>query len=139
MDSLQIITCFALTGLIWIIQLVHYPAFRYIEASRFPKFHQMHSRKISFVVIPLMIAELITAIWLAFSEASSGYFQSIILLLTLLVWLSTFGLQVPCHSKMTNGKDLHQIEKLILTNWIRTLAWSAKSAMLAWQIMAAGS
>ncbi|MDJ0838868.1 MAG: hypothetical protein QNK37_20280 [Acidobacteriota bacterium] len=132
MAFLQILTTFSLFGLIWVIQLVHYPAFRFIADDRFPAFHRFHTFQISLVVLPLMLVELAAAIWLAAVPPTRGPFQWVLLGLTLLVWLSTFALQVPCHSKLGAGKDDVLIDRLVHTNWLRTLAWSLKTGLLGW-------
>lgn len=138
MMVVQTLTTFALFGLIWMIQLVHYPTFRFVPEERFSEFHHAHTRGISVIVIPLMLSELGAAIWLAAVEPTRGVNQSILLGLTLVVWVSTFGLQVPCHNRLGKGKNQGLIEKLIATNWLRTLAWSAKAALLAWLMLSSG-
>lgn len=83
---------FALTGLIWTVQLVHYPTFRYVSASQFVAFETFHQRRMSYVVVPLMSIELGTAMALLFflppslpfGWAASGA------TLTLFIWASTF-------------------------------------------------
>jgi hypothetical protein len=39
----QIFSCFFMTGVIWLIQIVHYPAFALIDPNKFLEFHAMHS------------------------------------------------------------------------------------------------
>ncbi len=47
-----------LTGLIWTIQIVHYPGFLGVGVEKFIAYQHNHMRTISYVVIPLMVAEL---------------------------------------------------------------------------------
>lgn len=49
------------------VQLVHYPCFCYIEPAIFPEFHRFHSKRITLIAAPLMLAELCTAIILVFN------------------------------------------------------------------------
>ncbi len=45
--------------------------------------------------------------------------------LSVLIWLATFILSVPCHRQLQkSGKDLSTINRLVATNWIRTILWS---------------
>jgi hypothetical protein len=49
----------------------------------------------------------------------------------LLIWASTFLLQVPLHGILERRHDKQAILLLNATNWIRTLLWSLRLAMLA--------
>lgn len=123
-----------LTGLIWIIQVVHYPSFHFIEKSNFLNFSSFHQLNISFVVMPLMLVELFTGLALVIGnpDESMAY---VLLLFILLIWGSTFFLSVPIHSYLSEyGYDFEMVNKLILTNWPRTILWSARSVMLLWLV-----
>jgi ABC-type microcin C transport system permease subunit YejB len=43
-----------------------------------------------------------------------------------IIWASTAFLQVPIHNALTNGFDAQAHARLVDTNWIRTLAWTAR-------------
>jgi hypothetical protein len=130
-ERVQLATSFSMLGLIWLIQLVHYPGFHSIEASKFSAFHAMHSSKISLIVAPLMLAELGAAVFLCFQPPVLGVrIQAVLLVLTLVAWLSTFFLQVPLHGALGNGNDSETINRLVQTNWIRTAAWTVKAVVL---------
>ncbi|MFZ8932312.1 MAG: hypothetical protein ACO20H_10435 [Bacteriovoracaceae bacterium] len=117
-----------MTGLIWLIQLVHYPSFHFISTENFKRFQEFHMRRISFIVIPVMLVEITTAIIL-FNNDSSFYLL-LNLLLNTLTFASTYLLSVPIHNKLTQGKDINMIKKLIFTNWPRTVFWSLRSLLL---------
>ncbi len=123
-----LVTC-ALLGLIWTIQLVHYPSFRFVDEHSFIKFEQFHRKSISIVVMPLMLAELSLVTVLLFSSGFEGRFLSYFVIVVL-IWLSTFFLSVPCHERLSRGKDIATIDRLVLTNWPRTLLWSFKVVLL---------
>jgi len=130
-ERVQLISTFAMLGLIWLIQLVHYPAFHAIEASKFSAFHAMHSEKISLIVAPLMLAELGTGVLLCLQPPAFGVrVQAVLLVLTLVAWLSTLFLQVPLHGALGSSNDTETINRLVQTNWIRTAAWTVKSLVL---------
>ena len=44
-----------MTGLIWTIQLVHYPFFHRLEKENFNEHMDEHRKKISFIVLPVML------------------------------------------------------------------------------------
>jgi hypothetical protein len=115
-----------MTGVIWIVQLVHYPGFRYVSAQSFAEFSVFHQQMITWVVGPVMVFELITGIYLLTTPLLSPLVV-INLLLILAIWASTFFLSVPIHEKLTHAYDLPLIESLVLTNWPRTLLWSVRA------------
>ncbi len=120
-----------MSGVIWVIQLVHYPLMDMADKETYPTFQQRHMKRISFVVMPPMIVELASTIFLlvrASEDISSLVWGSAGLLL--IVWLSTFLLQVPQHDKLTKEFDPTCHQRLVMTNWIRTLAWSLRSIVL---------
>lgn len=118
----------ALFGLIWTIQLSHYPAFRFIAEQQFLDFHQHHTRSITLIVMPLMLVELAIAGFLLYQY---GWSELIPLMLVLLIWASTFFIQIPLHHQLGEGKNLALIEKLVTTNWIRTILWTLKALWIS--------
>ena len=131
--SLQLLSSYFLTGLIWIVQRVHYPSFHYIEEKKFTDFQEFHSKHITRIVMPVMFIELITAFILILAKDLSTFgflFFVCNFFLVVIIWLSTFFFSVPCHNKLARIKDSKTVEKLINTNWLRTICWSLKSAML---------
>lgn len=129
------ITC-ALTGLIWTIQLVHYPLFAHVSEPRFAAFHQAHTERISWLVVPLMGAELLLALALALGrEVEPRWATGLALALVLLAWASTALLSVPLHNVVASAPEAERpalLARLVSTNWPRTLAWSARAALLFW-------
>ena len=117
------------TGLIWTIQLVHYPLFLKVGPDHFVDYEHEHTTKISYLVIPSMITELATGIFLAVSNGITSIYGLLFLLLSL-IWLSTFSLQVPLHNALNHSYDPEKIRRLVNTNWIRTLAWTLRSLIL---------
>ena len=122
--------CFVLTGLILTIQLVHYPLFLKIKPENFSNYEKAHTKKITVLVAPLMIAELLLAFLLFFQSTNITSF--ILLILLALIWTSTFFIQVPLHSKLVENYSKEHIQKLIKSNWIRTIIWLARSAIFVY-------
>lgn len=120
----------AMVGLIWFVQIVHYPLFANVETS-FNHYEQLHQQRTTWVVAPIMLAELVTAVLLAFSPtfADVQKWCWLGLGLVLLIWLSTAFLQVPCHKELAKEYNLAVIDKLVRTNWIRTAAWSLRGCL----------
>ena len=66
-----------MTGVIWVIQIVHYPSFHFIEKELYTAFQKFHMNKISIIVMPIMLAELITGIMLFLDKSSKSPFLTI--------------------------------------------------------------
>lgn len=119
---------FFMTGLIWIVQLVHYPSFHYVGEDNFKAFQLHHVNSIDKIVIPVMVAELATSFGLAWADGflslnATGFY------LVILIWASTGLFSVPAHTKLESSKDDQAIKKLVSTNWFRTILWSLKSGL----------
>lgn len=123
--ALHIASCFFMAGLIWVIQLIHYPAFAVIEPARFGRFHQLHSRALMWIAGPAMIVELATAI--AIAALYGGLLWSLNLALTCVLWLATFLLIVPLHNTLSAEQNPDVISKMCSYNWIRTVLWTGRS------------
>ncbi len=115
--------CF-LVGLIWTIQLVHYPSFAKVNPDRFLDFHSFHTRSISLIVIPLMLSELILSLWILGQDQS--LLSLVMFALLLIIWGSTAFLSVPLHNQLSLGYSEKAISALVATNWIRTIAWTVR-------------
>jgi len=131
--TLQLFASYFLTGLIWLIQLVHYPSFHFIGKNKFSSFTQFHSKQVTKIVMPLMFLELITAFMLILATELSRpglILFSLNFILILIIWASTFFLSVPHHNALMKNHNPLIVDKLISTNWIRTLCWTLKSLLL---------
>lgn len=130
---LQTLCCALMTGLIWTIQVVHYPSFKYVSELQFKAFHAFHSRSITFIVLPVMALELVTAVALLYSYSDS-WTTRLNFVAVVLLWASTFFISVPLHNRLTNDKDSKTIDRLVLTNWIRTFLWSGRLCLLVYLV-----
>jgi len=134
LSNLQLVSLFiswSLTVLVWIIQLVHYPSFRFIDSAKFTEFHRHHTRSITVIVIPLMLGELIVSFLLAYQNGFT-LLETTALAMVIGVWLSTFFIQIPLHDRLNTGFSIKAANRLVNTNWIRTLLWTSKAILLTW-------
>jgi hypothetical protein len=138
MEKLILLVNFAstlyMTGVIWLIQLVQYPFFGKVGANNFTEYHAAHTVWITPVVAPLMIAELATSFFIIFYPPTDidAKLPYIGLILTFIIWASTFFLQVPMHDKLSQGFNVEAHAFLVNSNWIRTIAWSLRSILVGW-------
>lgn len=121
-----------MTGIIWFVQVVHYPLFGRVGAEGYSDYSIAHQQRTTFVVGgPMLLEAIATGLLLAgkTERALSVPFLAATGLL-LVVWISTAVLQIPLHEAMKRGFDAGLIRRLVLTNWIRTICWSARVAIL---------
>ncbi len=128
--GLHLVATVAMTGLIWFVQVVHYPLYTRVGEATFADFHEQHVRRTTMVVAPFMLTEAGTAAWLLLQPpADGGTLTAVGFGLLLVVWLSTGLLQVPRHRDLEVGFDARAVRRLVRSNWVRTVAWSARSGV----------
>ena len=129
----QLLASGIMVGVIWFVQVVTYPQFLDIAETEFAAYHAEYSRRISFVVIPPMFLELGTALW-GVSLFWNNELRGIAIacaVVTILVWATTFLVQVPQHTRLSEGYSESTIRALVNGNWIRTILWSAHAGLAA--------
>jgi hypothetical protein len=123
-----------MTGLIWYVQVVHYPLFKLVSPDRLGIYSEINQRRTTLVVVPAMLLELGTAIGLL-TQLHAGASRSVAwvgLALLGLIWLSTVLLQVPAHRQLLSGYDPAVIDRLVRSNWLRTIAWTLRAGIALW-------
>ena len=120
-----------MVGLIWFVQIVHYPLMAGVHQSSFQAYETLHVSQTFKVVMPVMVLELVVAGLLVFDPVSDKHqlLGALGFSALLLIWASTALLQVPAHQKLSEGFDEATHRRLVNTNWIRTLLWSARGAI----------
>ena len=129
----------AMMGLIWFVQLVHYPLFSGVDPDDFAVYEKSHQQRTAWVVGPLMGIEGVSALVIA------GALRDVVGLALPLVGLgllavihaSTVLLQVPAHARLATGYDADVQRRLVRTNWIRTVGWSARSVIASAMLVTA--
>jgi hypothetical protein len=123
-----------LVGLIWSMQIVTYPQFLRVREAEFVDFHFGHCGRVGLLVTPLLAVEAITAAGLLYQSHRETVFL-ISVGLILVNWLSTATFQAPMHTKLMKGFDAEIIRRLILSNWARTLAWTARGVLVSLMVV----
>ena len=125
-----------MVGVIWFVQLVHYPLMAQVGAVRFGGYERQHARRTAWVVALPMLGEATTAVLLLWRipGGSAAWPAWLGLGLLVLIWASTAFLQVPCHRELESGFDEKAHRRLVLTNWIRTAAWSGRGILVLWML-----
>jgi hypothetical protein len=121
-----------MTGLIWFVQVVHYPLMGGALGDGFAAYHRQHVARTTRIVAPVMLLELATAAllpWLRPAEVPVVIAWAALVLL-LVAWGSTVLLQIPRHNALAACYADATRGALCRTNWIRTIAWSARGVIL---------
>ena len=121
-------------GVIWTVQLVHYPLFAGVGTDGFTAYEASHKARITWIVLPAMLLELGTAVALVWRrpEIIPAWAVWLSLVLVGVVWLSTVLVQVPLHTKLSAGFDGETHTHLVATNWVRTVAWTLRAGLALW-------
>ncbi len=121
-----------MVGIIWFVQVVHYPLMNDVGPENFVRYSEQHQKRTSWVVIgPMALEALSGAYWATMYSArwsSPSFVLAFVLLL--IVWLSTAFLQVPIHQELLKGHDRSKVNRLVRTNWIRTIGWTLRAGLV---------
>ena len=63
----NLISTWYMVGLIWMVQIVHYPLFGKVGPDQFVGYQISHQSLTTLVVGPPMLVEIVTATWLVWS------------------------------------------------------------------------
>lgn len=123
----------SMAGLIWFVQRVHYPLFAHVGDSKFVSYESQHQSRTATVVGPIMAIEGLTTLAIFFTMrdlvgTSLPLVGGVLLAIAL---GSTIAVSVPAHTQLSRGFDGVALARLVSTNWIRTLAWTARTVVAA--------
>ena len=126
-----------MVGLIWFVQIVHYPLLARFGAETSTSVAEEHQRRTGYVVALPMAVEGVTTLALLADAPSSVWvgWPWIGAVLLAIVLLSTVLLSVPLHARMARAHDERTGRRLVLTNWPRTIGWSARGAISAVMVL----
>ncbi|MEM9113600.1 MAG: hypothetical protein AAGD10_08600 [Myxococcota bacterium] len=130
----HVFATFAMTGVIWMVQVVHYPLFAQVGSEAFASYHEAHTRLITWIVLPLMCMEAGTAALFAVQPPRplAGWAAWLGLALVSLIWAVTFFHSIPRHGLLAGAFDPRAHTELVAGNWLRTLSWTLRSGLMLW-------
>ena len=112
--SFHILFNATLLGVILVTQFVSYPMFLSVDRKSFTSYHMNYTFNISKIVLPLMVVELFFVIEMLINNYN--LYSLISFFLIIVVWLSTFFIQVPLHNSLSKKYCELKIKKLIFSN-----------------------
>ena len=125
-----------MAGLIWFVQVVHYPLFHQISDTKSIDYAFQNQRRTAWIVGMPMFVEGITTLWLFFDPINGRLLPLIGGLALIKIHASTIFLQVPKHAQLLNGYKKEVVDQLVKTNWIRTIGWSIRSLIAIFIVIA---
>jgi hypothetical protein len=120
----NLVVAAALAGLIWTIQLVHYPLFALVGAREWPHYEAEHQRRITRLVAPLMLANVGLALALFAEDPSASRVLNAGLAIG--IFVATGFLFAPMHRRLKTHAGTRAVRLLVRANWARTAAWTAQ-------------
>lgn len=120
-----------LCGLIWTIQVVHYPLFARVPADGWTDYERAHQRAITPLVLPVMAANvLLGALLLAAGPAGAdGLLVAVNAFLAAVMFAGTGLVYAPLHGRLAERWDAATHRVLLRLNWLRTAAWTLQTAV----------
>lgn len=116
------------------VHFVHYPMLAEAGAG-FRGMHRFHLDRMGFVVGPLMLVELATALLLCVSPpvGTDRWLWFVGLALIGVVWLQTALDAVPQHGRLAaSGFETLTFGALMRGDLVRTIAWTIRGVLVAW-------
>lgn len=112
-------------GLCWFVQLTHYPFFTNLTENQIKELDKKHFNPTVLATFPPMLFELVTGILLLF-QFDFYLISWVNITSIIIIWISTFLIQIPLHLKIIEKSNKSYIYVLIKTNWVRTILWTLR-------------
>ena len=125
----NLIVASALAGVIWTIQLVHYPLFALVGTQDRASYGEEHRRRITWLAAPLMTANVGVAA--AGLVTAPSPLRALNAGLALAVFTATGLIYGPLHARLERNPRDRDIRRLVRANWARTAAWTLQVAVAA--------
>lgn len=136
--AIQAFATLFMVGVIWMCQVAHYPLFADI-GDALPRYQERNVRLTTYVVgLPMVIEALCSIallIWLPGDLPMWSVWLGFVLVVV--VWVATMAFSVPMHERLGHGYSEWAHRRLVRTNWIRTVAWTARGVLVLWMLVAA--
>ena len=136
----HLVSSLLMVGMIWTVQIVHYPLMALVGPERFPAYEAAHAPRMAAIVLLPWTVQGLTSAWLLV-EPPAGVPAALILataVVALVPVIVTVLASIPAHTQLAAGFDAHVHARLVRTNWIRTLAWTAHAVLAVAVLVTAG-
>jgi hypothetical protein len=130
-----------MVGIIWFVQCVHYPLLAAVPADNSVdiaiEVARQHQRRTGQVLALPMAIEGFSTLGLLISrpDAVSLVLPWLGALLLAVALGSTVLLSVPLHAKLVTNPTTDIARRLVVTNWPRTIAWTARGVICTTMVL----
>jgi hypothetical protein len=126
-----------LAGMIWTIQVVHYPLFALVGDDRFPAYASSHSTRISLLLLGPWAVQGVTTVWILLARPQGVPWWMVLVAAAAAATtvLVTVIASVAQHEVLGQGFDARAHAVLVRSNWVRTLAWSVHAGLALWMLV----
>jgi len=134
---IQFVATWFMVGLIWTIQIVHYPLFPFVGKASFPRYEEEHTRRMGWLLAIPAPVEVATAAALVFVRPSGVSLALVLAAGAVLVvlWVTTALVQVPLHRELSSDPSKRAMRRLVASNWIRTIGWTLRGGLVVLMVM----
>jgi len=129
----------AMAGVLIMVQIVVYPAMALVPPTAFRRYERAYQRAMARALATIAPIEAATAIWLIVVPGEVPIWMSLAGGAMLGgLWLVTAIVFVPIHTALGAGFDAPLQQRLVATNWIRTIGWIIRGLIVAAMFAAVG-
>lgn len=126
-----------LAGMIWTVQVVHYPLFDMVGADSFVAYEAAHSARISWLLLGPWAVQGVATGWVLLAPPTGvptwlAVLGAVLAASTVVV---TVLVSVPQHQVLAGGFDAEAHARLVVTNWLRTAAWTGHAVVAVWSLV----
>lgn len=125
----------AMVGFIWTIQVLQYPLMAEVPRDGFSRFEAVHQRRVTAVIALFGPLEVVMAAVVFLSvDSVPGWLSFASGALLAAIWTSTAFFYAPLHARLAGGFDERLHSRLVGSNWLRTIAWTARGLAAGWML-----
>lgn len=135
---LNVVSTWTMVGVIWFVQIVHYPLLSVVPVESAANVAVEHQRRTGWVVMaPMAVEGVTTLLLLAMVPSGVAWFVPWLAGIPLALALgATVLLSVPRHARMATSPDAQVGRELVSTNWVRTVAWTSRGIVVTGMLLA---
>lgn len=123
--------CWYMTGLMWLTQLVSYPALATVPATDAPALERTQQARLVSLSMPATITALAAGVFIAINADSQGVTALAIALVSVLmiVGLLVGSVQSSQHQRLMKSFDKELHRRMVTGNWVTTLGWTTAAVL----------
>ena len=135
---INLLSTWTMVGVIWFVQVVHYPLLSVVPVESAASVAVEHQRRTGWVVgAPMALEGVTTLALLVLVPEGVVWFVPWLAGIPLAVALgATIFLSVPRHERMAREPDAQVGKELVSTNWVRTIAWTVRGLIVGGMVLA---